>query len=389
MRIGLDARLLLQRKRGMGVNLNSFLNEILAVDREDQFFLFVDTSYEHNLPPAEYAEPIGRLTAYPNVTLVDVNAPTEFLWEQVYLPRVARRHRLDVLHCPANRAPFVRGAQRMIATVHDTIEALSVGEYKAAQGAGLRERFYVWRVRRYVAFMYKRIFRRLDVIITDSEHSKGDIQRVCGVPASRIQVIHLAPNDLFKKLDVSKENYLLMLGSPVAHKNCDRVMRAYAALPADLKRQYELRIIGKWAVLEKLAADLAEPNIKFQDADFSPRFMPRLVETFARATALLFVSRYEGFGIPPIEAMMCGTAVIASTASSIPEVVGDAALMVDPTDVTQIADAMRRILTDTALREALERAGPAQARKFSWKKSAQRHLDTYRWFAGASSGGWC
>jgi glycosyltransferase involved in cell wall biosynthesis len=225
--------------------------------------------------------------------------------------------------------------------------------------------------------MFRHIFRRMDLIITDSEHSKRDIERLCDVPLERISVVPLAPKDMFQHLDCAKGDYLLMYGSEAVHKNCARVIRGYAALPASVKQKHPLRVVGRTRALERLVAELGETQVAFQDSDFGPS----MVLTFNQALGFVFASLYEGFGIPPVEAMASGTAVIASSASCIPEIVGDAALLVNPYDEDEIRNAMFTILTDPLRRKTLEAAGLQRARRFSWKQTANRHLEIYRHLA--------
>jgi len=377
MRVGIDGRLLLQPLRGMGIYVNRVLHEILSVDHTCEYVLFINTAYKYNIPAKQYELVLDAVRVFPNLTIVDVHARNEFMWEQFFLPRVARRYKLDILHFPANRAPAWRPARKMIATVHDTIEILPQDGGTLPTRKSLRMRFYYWRVDLYLKVLFRHIFRRMDLIITDSEHSKLDIERLCNVPSERISVVPLAPKDMFQRLNYAKGDYLLMYGSEAAHKNCARAIRGYAALPARVKQKHPLRVVGRPPALERLVAELGETQVVFQDSDFGPS----MVKTFNQALGFVFASLYEGFGIPPVEAMASGTAVIASSASCIPEIVGDAALLVNPYDEGQIRNAMLTILTDPLRRKTLEEAGLQRARRYSWKYTANRHLEIYRHLA--------
>lgn len=374
MRVGLDGRLLLLPLRGMGIYVNRVLHEILSVDRANEYVLFINTAYKYNIPAKQYELVLEALRVFSNLAIVDVQAPNEFMWEQFCLPRAARRYKLDILHFPANRAPAWRPARKMVATVHDTIEILPQDGGTLPTRKSLRMRFYYWRVDLYLKVLFRHIFRRMDLIITDSEHSKLDIERLCNVPLERISVVPLAPKDMFQRLNYAKGDYLLMYGSEAAHKNCARAIRAYAALPENVKQKHPLRVVGRPPALERLVAELGETQVVFQDSDFGPS----MVLTFNQALGFVFASLYEGFGIPPVEAMASGTAVIASSASCIPEIVGDAALLVNPYDEGQIRNAMLTILTDPLRRKMLEEAGLQRARRYNWKHTANRHLDIYQ-----------
>ena len=372
MRIGLDGRLLIRQLRGMALHINNTLHEILKVDPQNEYRLYIHENFAYNVVPEEYTPVLDALKKYPNLSVVNIDAPNAFQWEQRYLPNRLKSENLDILHMPANRAPFRCPARKLIVTVHDMIEIIFFDHFFRGL-SGLRGRFYEYRVELYIKFMYKYIFPRADLIFTVSESSRQDIHRIIGVPLSKIKVCCNAHNPLFKYLDLSRKKYLLTFGKGAKHKNSDSVLKAFAMLPDDLKEHYQLLIVGKTPSLEHLAAELDEKNIIFTDADDQT-----LLELYNKALGFVFVSFYEGFGIPALEAMVCGTPVIASTTSSVPEIVGDAGLLVNPKDITQIRDAMQKILTDEKLRAKLSKAGLKRAELFSWKKNADMHLEVYK-----------
>jgi glycosyltransferase involved in cell wall biosynthesis len=229
-------------------------------------------------------------------------------------------------------------------------------------------------------------------VLTDSEASRQDIIQHLHIHPDRVQAIHLAAEERFRPVDDPQElarvrakyalpdRYLLYLGGFDVRKNVPGILRAFARLDA---RDVRLVIAGKL------------PN---QDTDFFPDprriagelgILERICLTgwvdeadkpalYSGATALLFPSHYEGFGLPPLEAMSCGTPAIVSNRSAQPEVVGDGGLCVAPDDLQALADAMRQITTDSSLYERLSRAALAQSRQFNWTKTACQTVNAYR-----------
>ncbi|RJP60449.1 MAG: glycosyltransferase family 1 protein [Candidatus Auribacter fodinae] len=371
MRIGLDGRLLLRQLRGMAVYLLNTLSHILETDRSNEYILYTMDPFEHNCPPEDYSPVLDRLRVYPNLRIVNISAPNQFIWEQIKLPVQARKDRLDLLHMTANRAPrFV--PCKLVITVHDMIELLFFDAFFRTL-TGLRGRFYEWRVGMYIKYMYTRIFPRADHIISVSRNSANDITRLAGIPESRITVIHEACADEFKPLGIPREGFLLVLGG-MGHKNTTSVLRAHSRLPEPLREKHPLVVHGAYPHLRELAAELGNTYITVQPSDFSVS----LASLYNRAVGFVYVSLYEGFGIPPLEAMACGTPVIASNRGSVPEIVGDAALKVNPESVDEIAQAMQKLLTDPDLRSKLRAGGLQQASRFSWKKCASEHLLVYQ-----------
>ncbi len=289
-------------------------------------------------------------------------------WEQLVLPARAGR---NLLWSPANTGPL--SVEHQVLTLHD-MAALDHPEWFRGQFAG------------YAGWLIPRLARRVRHIITVSEFSRGRITALTGVPDAKITVIPSAvpigfearpPEEVLRicnQYGLAPDRYVLYLGSIEPRKNIDRLVKAWeycrARLPAD--------------VVLALAGD--RPNQRaFQSATFpadiagvrwlgrvEDRALPALL-TGARVFA--YVSLYEGFGAPPLEALSAGAPVLASSAASIPEVLGDAALYVDPLDVGSIAAGLERLVSDPELRSRLSEAGPLRARRFSFDDVAARTRD--------------
>ena len=372
MRIGFDGRLLMRDLRGMGVYLRNMLTESLDSDRKNRYFLYVNPSCPYNASEEVIESNFLVLTQYKNLQVVDVKAPNQFLWEQFYLPKRVKKDNLSILHMTANRAPFYCPC-KLIVTVHDMIEIIFFKKlFKTLKG--FRGRFYDFRIGLYIKFLYFVVFKRADMIITDSEYSAKDINKLTGIPLKKIKVIHLACAKDFRKMEIPKANYILALGGEAPHKNSETALRAFAGLSDEIKEKYRLRVIGKTDLLVEVAGQLCEKNISVEKSDFSRP----LVEIYNKALIFVFLSVYEGFGFPPLESMTCGTPVIASNRSSIPEITGDATLLVDPLNIEEITGALTRILSDDKLRKDLIDKGYKQVEKFSWQNCAREHSEVYK-----------
>jgi len=371
MRIGVDARLLLHKLRGIGSYIHNVLEGILKIDSRNQYYLYVNGCSPYNLVQLEKNEILKSLASFRNVNIVPINSKYEFLWEQFLLPAQAKSDKLDILHMTANRAPF-RPPCKLIVTVHDMIEILFFDKmYRTLKG--IRGRFYDLRAGLYIKFLYYNVFKKADAVITVSDYSKNDITKIAGVNPDKIKVIHNGYNTEFEFKNLPRDTFVFAFGNGADHKNCPAMIKAYTLLPDSLKKKHNLLIAGKIPELEKLALDLGEKNIIFKD------FLPKdtLIKTYNQALCFLFLSSYEGFGIPLLEAMACGVPVVASNKSSIPEILGGSGIIVDPSDIKAISSAIEKVLTDEKARKQMADKGFERVKNFSWEISAKKHLDLY------------
>jgi glycosyltransferase involved in cell wall biosynthesis len=234
--------------------------------------------------------------------------------------------------------------------------------------------------------------RRADAVIADSECSKRDIVKHLGIDAARVRVVYLAAGAHYRPVDDTTavrrkyalpDKYLLYLGGFDQRKNVRVIIEAFARLPEFHAAGYRLVLAGVklgedsefFPSPQRIARETGLSNDAIQsigwvDGDDQPAL-------YAGATVFLFASLYEGFGLPPLEAMACGAPVISSNASSLPEVVGDAGVLVDPHDPAAWGDAIRAVLTDGARRTAMRERGVAQSKKFSWDRVADETLAVY------------
>lgn len=237
--------------------------------------------------------------------------------------------------------------------------------------------------------------RRADAVIADSECSQHDIIARLGIGAERVHTIYLAADARFKPIDDPAqmatvrarfdlpEKFLLYLGGYDQRKNIRTIIEAFSLLPELYEEGYRLVLGG---VSRGAGSDLFPDPRKIVSRiglnEDAVRFLGWVREEdkpalYASATLFLFPSLYEGFGLPPLEAMACGTPVISSNAASLPEIVGDAAMLVEPEGAVAWAESIRAVLNDAALLARLRERGVAQAKKFSWERAARETLAVY------------
>jgi len=299
-------------------------------------------------------------------------------WEQVQFRRFVHSSPDSIVHIPYG-APYYLKKNRIVLTVHDL--APLVFSTQQSGRAGVYDRYYLK--------LLVPALKNADCIIVDSEYTKKEIVRILGCPADKIIVVYLAAGEHFKcsdpeearelvrtKYGLQKE-YILYIGDASFRKNLPGLVDAYAGLPRNLRDKYDLVLCGtakKSQTLRDRAARLEPDRIRF------PGFIGigDMPAVYSAASLFVFPTIYEGFGLPPLEAMSCGTPVVSSIYSSVPEVVGDAGLLIDTKSADALKDAITRVLTDETLHGELIEKGLERAKTFSWKKTARETLDVYK-----------
>ncbi len=304
------------------------------------------------------------------------------LHTHLHLPWVLRDRRVDILHMPWFYAPAVV-PMRLVLTIHDLSDVL-------ARESGIAPLVQTGRL-----FFARRAVRRANHIFAVSHTSKRDLARTFGVPETKISVVYNAveegflheplPADADRILErhAATGPYVLYAGAIKPQKNLPRLIEAFAVAKAELAAYPELRdlkllVIGEAPTRHaelRSAVNRARVREDVRFLGFLP--LPMLRVFYARALAFLFPSLYEGFGLPPLEAMAHGAPVLTSNVSSLPEVFRDAALFVNPENVFDIARGIRQILTERALRDALIGRGYQLARSLSWRKAAEYVRNAY------------
>jgi alpha-1,3-rhamnosyl/mannosyltransferase len=305
--------------------------------------------------------------------------PTNLGWTQVGLPRVARDARVDVLHAPAYTAPLW-GRVPVVLTIHDVSYAR-------------RPEWYPYRRDLLRRAFYRRSALRASAIVTDSTFSAAEIHAAYGVPLNRLTVVPLGaapkfsvPSDEPLALPTGVAGpFVLHVGDLHARRNLgvalSAVLRLRERSPAHAALSLVLAGVDRGAgdELARAAVEAGSPGAVVRLGRVSET---GLLSLYRAASALVYPSRYEGFGLPVVEAMACGTPVVASRAASMPEVLGEAGVLADPDDVAPWTAALSRILEDVAWRDQLRAVGRARAALFTWQRTAELTYEVYRRVAG-------
>ena len=364
MRIGIDARKL--HDFGIGTYIRNLLRELGKLDHDTEYVILC--SPDDDAAVRAFGD---------NFRPVIETAGNYSVSEQIRIPLALWRERVDLFHAPHYvLPPLVRCPS--VVTIHDCIHLL-FPQY-------LPNRFALAYARTSIALAAKRSTR----VITGSESAKRDIQRFVDVPPGKIDVIYHSYDPIFgvepdadtvhrvrERYQLHSE-FVLYAGSVRPHKNLERLIEAFQIVRSRGLDELKLVLIGD--DISKYTA-LRRAVHRYQLHNYV-RFLGHvpgdtLAVMYRLAGVFVFPSLYEGFGLPPLEAMASGTPVVASNASSLPEVTGDAALLVDPYSAAAIAEGIHRVLTDNDLRSDLRRRGPLRARQFSWESSVRRVREIY------------
>jgi len=376
LRIAIDASAVPQRMAGAAVYTYQLVRALAALPGDQRLVVFARPGLFDDLAGdrlrVEHVRPMGRAM--------------RLGWEQALLPLQLRRERIDVLHSPHHHTPvaarLASGRLRRVVTFHDVTFLL------------LPERYPLIR-RLYMSSVTRASARAADAFIAPSQAVRNDVVRKLGLPADRVSVIPEAAAPAYAPADGAAmaslrqryglpNRYLLSVGSLEPGKNRARLIEAYARLhhegidvPLMVAGQRAWNYEGDFELVRRLGLDQQVRFLGYvPDED-----LPAL---YSGALLLAFPSLYEGFGLPVLEAMACGTPVLTSNVSATAEVAGDAALLVDPRSVDALTSALGRLLTDDALRAELRRRGLARAAEFSWERTARETLTVYEQAAARS-----
>jgi glycosyltransferase involved in cell wall biosynthesis len=364
VRIAIDARKL--RDYGIGTYVRNLLRHLSRIDSTTEYVLLCRKD------DCAMARALGE-----NFRAVPEPAGPYSIREQIAVPLDLRREKVDLFHAPHYVLPPLTPC-RSVVTIHDCIH-LQFPEYLPNKIGHAYARGALW-----VAA------HRSARVLTVSEASKRDILRYFHVSDRKVDVIYNAIDERFAQMpaeeDIARvreryqlnDPFVLYAGNIKPHKNLERLIEAFHMLRRDGLEHVKLLIIGdeisKYATLRRAVHRFKlHKHVRFFG------FVPdeTLAILYRLAAVFVFPSLYEGFGLPPLEAMASGTPVVTSNVSSLPEVVGDAALLIDPYEPASIAHGMRRVLTEPALRDDLRARGLARVRDFSWERSIRRVREIY------------
>lgn len=363
MKIGIDARML--DWAGVGRYTRELAKGLAQIDKENEYILFSNSENENPVPQAA------------NFTKKVIDLPVFSPAGQFAWARLLKKANLDVFHSPHFVFPPIVPCPS-VATIHDLIPLVHPEVLPS-----FVKRFYY-------RMQNMRATKKATNVIADSSSTKQDIIRILGIAGEKIEVIPLAADKNFEvicsedslkevrsKFNIGKR-FILTLGNSKPHKNWTELIRAFHQLKKEKEVEHHLVLAGKQDPRFPQSKDLVrelklEKNVRFIEF-ITEEDLPIL---YNGASVFVLPSLYEGFGLPVLEAMAGGTPVICSNASSLPEVAGEAALLVKPNS-EDLAKAIFKVLSDEETQKRLIREGRARARKFSWQKTAAKTLEVYK-----------
>jgi glycosyltransferase involved in cell wall biosynthesis len=352
LRVALDAHMVGEQETGNETYVLNLICGLAATDTETPYVLYS--------PHPDALRVCGQLPA--NFTICRVRPAQDALRIAFGMPARVAHDRMDVLHVTYVAPPIVSSA--VVATVHD------VSYLVYPQAFSRRDRLIL-------GTQVPRTLRRAEAVITVSQHARREICGRYGTPEDKVHVVYQAISPVFRRLDEPSSEriraqyriggpYVLAVGNLQPRKNLPRLIRAYAKLRRAGIYSGQLALVGKSAWRESdIYNEMRRLGLEQQIVLTGYVNEDDLVALYAGADLFVYPSLYEGFGLPPLEAMACGCPVVASNTSSLPEVVGDAALTADPTSDETLAAAMARLIHDTELRRNLVYRGLAHAKRFS------------------------
>ena len=371
MRVAIDIRRI--SEFGHGTYTRNAIRTLARLDKNNEYFLL-------GIPGK-----LGEMDSLPPNFITVPTHPNEFSLQSYFeLNRILKHHKVDLLHVPhlfwkpqSVPCPYV-------VTVHDLLDHM----YKLKSDSWMKQSIHYQ--------LTKRTLQQAARILAVSNFSKKDTERLFNIPGEKIEVIYNALDDRFRQGHASEADrkmiaeryqvtypFLLYAGRISPHKNVVRIIEAFAALKAELAKEGQYPDLKLIIIGDELSKhpDLRRAVIKsrIQNEVRFLGFVPigTLRIFYDLAKIFVFPSLYEGFGLPPLEAMSHGTPVVTSNTSSIPEVVGNAAIMVNPENVFEIMHALHKVLIDQGVREKLKSRGVLQAQRFSWENSVRRMLEVY------------
>lgn len=369
-RIGIDARFYGPKQKGLGRYTQEIVDRILLLDKENDYVVFLSPDNFDDLKIIN-----------PNVKKVLAEARWYTLAEQINLPILIAKEKLNLIHFPHFNVPlFCR--TRFIVTIHDLI----LTKFPTVKASTLNP-FLYWFKNFAYRVVIKNAVKRAEKIIAVSQFTKDDIINKFKIPSDKVIVTHLGVADmstktekdgsaLFDKYKIDKP-FLLYVGNAYPHKNLEGLIKIFPKI-RESEKKLKLVLIGKddyfYGKVKDFAKKYDENNIIF------PGFVPEkyLPLFYQNASLYVFPSYYEGFGLPPLEAMAKGCPVASSNQASMPEVLGDSAVYFNPYNENDMIKAIANLIKDSILREEIVRRGREQVKKYCWEECGKKTVSIYK-----------
>jgi glycosyltransferase involved in cell wall biosynthesis len=368
MRIGMDTRILSWSGSGPWRYLCNLLKELARIDQDNEYFLFSDKN--------ESASGI----AWSNMKKIMIRScfkghVADPVWNNMLLPVALRRNRIDIFHSPYNILPLVKICPSIV-TIHDVAFEIYPEDFPIAD-------------RVYLKMFTCLAAEAADIVIVPSTHVGMNVAQIYKIPESKVRVIYEAADEIFRPMDkqeakerIAQEygienDFILYVGFVRPRRNVLTLLKAFHRLRKQYNLRHKLIIVGKNLgsidFLNFVKSDQEKELIHF---NYIPdKDLPLL---YNAAEIFVYPSLYEGFGLPLVEAMACGTPIVASNSPPMPEIVGDAGLFVDPLDVSQMAQTIYEVLADENLRSNLREKSLKRSLLFTWKKTAEKTSSLYK-----------
>ena len=365
MRIGIFADRIGSKGGGLETYERELIKGFMEIDSRNEYIIF---GCSHKA----IEKSLGR---HPRFTFMTVSKNSKFLRLSMSLPFKLMKNHLDLVH--VCMVPPLFCPKEFIFTVHDL-------------ASFIHPEFFPKKILYRANLLLEKGIKQATKIIAVSEATKRDVIRLFGIDPNKIVVIHHGIDSQYKPLEDKKDaaailkkygisdKYILYVGRIQARKNISRLIRAFQLLKQKTKLEHKLVLVGKmmWESKEFFKEidnlNIREDVIMTDHVSYSD-----LPYFYNNADAFIYASLFEGFGLPPLEAMACGTPAVVSNVTAIPEVVGDAALFVNPYDIFSIAEGMEKLLSSDNLKKELIKKGFQRAKQFSWKETAKKTLSVY------------
>ncbi|MFH1509020.1 MAG: glycosyltransferase family 1 protein [bacterium] len=373
MKIGIDARFAGPMAKGLGRYTQRLIANLIEIDKNNEYVLFLNK------------ENFNLFAESQRIKKVQANFRWYTLTEQIKLPRLLKKEKLDLVHFPHFNVPILY-KQPFVVTLHDLI----ITHFPSRRATTLGPFFYFFKQLAY-RYVTRSAVKRAKKVITVSNYSKAEIVKHFKIPDTKIAVTYeaadkkcLQVNEEFISKTLNKfgikKDYILYVGNAHPHKNLDRLIEAFKII-CKKRNDLKLVLVGK---KDYFYSRLEEESIKNHSADFMknvkfPGFVTdrELAALYRQASLYVFPSLYEGFGLPPIEAMTCGIPVISANTSCLPEILGEAADYFDPYKTEEMAQKIIDLIDDEEKKCDLINKGFSLIKKYSWHNLAEKTLDIY------------
>ena len=369
MKICIDSRIIVNHKTGVGNYTYNLIHSLLEIDQKNDYLIFVNETLDKH-------HDIFSLNQK-NLEIKVLNVAPVSLRQQYALNKILKQEKIDIYHYPNWDLPLFQNS-KSIFTIHDLTYLL----HNAYVGFGITKKTYTWLN---IYFGLKKAKK----IIAVSESTKKDIIRKFKIEENKIKVIYESCDSCFvpvrniennykdKTDELNNQKYFLFVGEMRPHKNLNRIISGFSNFKAKHK-DFKLIVVGKnYRNFDDFSTQANSLGLKEDVIFYGHTGTDELVRLYQNAEALLFISIYEGFGIPILEAMSCGIPVITSSISAMAEIAGNAAITVDPYNVDSISDAMKKIVGNRELRSEYIKKGYIKRKNFNWKTTAEQTLKIY------------